>query len=232
MYGISYNKKTICSGRSNLLSEWRERYICMKKRSIWNKYGKKTAEYVNEWGKWYRFDTYADFGINIVVYIVMLCLPFALLIVGNSNIIQAIIYAIFMLPICWGVSYCNYMNMYTSMVRMGQYCLDEDGIKFDYFPNIHREVRWEEIELIERRTIEAISPKIENVIDRDIFFICKNGCTENEKKAKTRGMFFYAKHRKQIMLIGYSKEREEELRQYWDKEIRDQRKWTRGMNLF
>ena len=42
----------------------------MKKRSIWNKYGKKTAEYVNEWGKWYRFDTYADFGIYIVVYIV------------------------------------------------------------------------------------------------------------------------------------------------------------------
>ena len=34
------------------------------------------------------------------------------------------------------------------------------------------------------------------------------------------------------MLIGYSKEREEELRQYWDNEIRDQRKWTRGMNLF
>ena len=32
--------------------------------------------------------------------------------------------------------------------------------------------------------------------------------------------------------IGYSKEREEEFRQYWDKEIRDQRKWTRGMNLF
>ena len=162
----------------------------MKKRSIWNKYGKKTAEYVNEWGKWYRFDTYADFGINIVVYIVMLCLPFALLIVGNSNIIQAIIYAIFMLPICWGVSYCNYMNMYTSMVRMGQYCLDEDGIKFDYFPNIHREVRWEEIELIERRTIEAISPKIENVIDRDIFFICKNGCTENEKRQKPEACFF------------------------------------------
>ena len=97
MYGISYNKKTICSGRSNLLSEWRERYICMKKRSIWNKYGKKTAEYVNEWGKWYRFDTYADFGINIVVYIVMLCLPFALLIVGNSNIIQAI----YMLYLCY-----------------------------------------------------------------------------------------------------------------------------------
>ena len=39
-------------------------------------------------------------------------------------------------------------------------------------------------------------------------------------------------HRKKIIYIGYSKEREEEFRQYWDKEIRDQRKWTRGMNLF
>ena len=36
-------------------------------------------------------------------------------------------------------------------------------------------------------------------------------------------------HRKRIMLIGYSKEREEELRQYWDNEIRDQRKQTREM---
>ena len=51
--------------------------------------------------------------------------------------------------------------------------------------------------MIERRTIEAISPKIENVIDRDIFFICKNGCTENEKKGKKpEACFFYAKHRK------------------------------------
>ena len=71
------------------------------------------------------------------------------------------------------------------MVRMGQYCLDEDGVKFDYFPNIHREVSWEEIDLIERRTIEAISPKIEKVIDRDIFLFVKKGCTENEKRQKT-----------------------------------------------
>ena len=84
---------------------------------------------------------------------------------------------------------CKYMNMYTSMVRMGQYCLDEDGIKFDYFPNIHREVRWEEIELIERRTMRAISPKIENVIDRDIFFICKNGLLKMRKRQKPEACF-------------------------------------------
>ena len=55
---------------------------------------------------------------------------------------------------------------------------------------------------------------------------------EKEKKTKTRSAYFYVNHRKRVMLIGYSKEREEEFRQYWDKEIRDQRKWTRGMNLF
>ena len=54
MYGISYNKKTICSDRSNLLSEWRERYICMKKRSIWNKYGKKLMVSKDEFQEYAR----------------------------------------------------------------------------------------------------------------------------------------------------------------------------------
>ena len=57
----------------------------MKKRSIWNKYGKKTAEYVNEWGKWYRFDTYADFGIDhgdrfgglLIGYVGLITVPMA-----------------------------------------------------------------------------------------------------------------------------------------------------------
>lgn len=56
------------------------------------------------------------------------------------------------------------------------------------------------------------------------FLFAKKGCTEKEKKKKKRGIIFYTMHRKRIMLIGYSKEREEELRQYWDNEIRDQRK--------
>ena len=58
------------------------------------------------------------------------------------------------------------------------------------------------------------------------FFICKKKVVLKEKKRKKRGIIFYTMHRKRIMLIGYSKEREEELCQYWDNEIRDQRKWT------
>ena len=68
--------------------------------------------------------------------------------------------------------------------------------------------------------------------ENEIFFICKKGGSEKEKKPKTRSAYFYVNHRKRVLLIGYSKEREEEFRQYWKAEIRDQRKRTRGMNLF
>ena len=63
------------------------------------------------------------------------------------------------------------------------------------------------------------------------FLSVKKGAVK-KRKPKTRSAYFYVNHRKRVMLIGYSKEREEEFRQYWNKEIRDQRKWTRGMNLF
>ena len=86
------------------------------------------------------------------------------------------------------------------------------------------EICWKDIEIIERRTMSTDSREGEKASECDIFFICKKGCTEKEKKKKKRGIIFYTMHRKRIMLIGYSKEREEELRQYWDNEIRDQRK--------
>ena len=59
------------------------------------------------------------------------------------------------------------------------------------------------------------------------YLICKKGCTEKEKKKKKRGIIFYTMHRKRIMLIGYSKEREENYIQYSDNEIREIKKMTR-----
>ena len=64
------------------------------------------------------------------------------------------------------------------------------------------------------------------------FFICKKGCTEKEKKPMHISGLFYENHRKKIVYIGYSKEREAEFRKYWSKEIRDQRKWTKGLTFF
>ena len=79
MYGISYNKKTICSDRSNLLSEWRERRG-MKKRCIWNWDKKKKIEFLDEKRKRSRFSTVLSFwggivieiGIPIIILIVLL----------------------------------------------------------------------------------------------------------------------------------------------------------------
>ena len=65
--------------------------------------------------------------------------------------------------------------------------------------------------------------------EKEIFYLQKG---QEKKKNQKREVILYVNHRKRVMLIGYSKEREEEFRQYWDNEIRDQRKWTRGMNLF
>ena len=102
--------------------------------------------------------------------------------------------------------------------------MKEKGIQIEYYFHIHREICWKDIDIIERRTMSTDSREGEKASECDIFFICKKGCTEKEKKKKKRGIIFYTMHRKRIMLIGYSKEREEELRQYWDNEIRDQRK--------
>ena len=107
---------------------------------------------------------------------------------------------------------------------------EENQNELEYCMHICREIRWDEIDRIERRTID-IGEK-SPCDEKEIFFICKKGCSEKEKKPKTRSGYFYVNHRKRVMLIGYSKVREEEFYQYWNKEIRDQRKWTRGMNLF
>ena len=128
--------------------------------------------------------------------------------------------------------YIVYTQIYNDMISNGVYYLNERGIQLEYYPNICKEIYWEEIEFIERRTILNDVREGRQASECEIFFICKKGCKEKEKKAKTRGEHFFVNHRKKIIYIGYSKEREEEFRQYWDKEIRDQRKWTRGMNLF
>ena len=88
------------------------------------------------------------------------------------------------------------------------------------------------VDIIERRTFSTGSREEAIYGVREIFFICKKGCTEKEKKPKPRSGLFYANHRKKIVYIGYSKEREAEFRKYWSKEIRDQRKWTKGLTFF
>ena len=128
--------------------------------------------------------------------------------------------------------YIVYTQIYNDMISNGVYYLNERGIQLEYYPNICKEIYWEEIEFIERRTILNDVREGRQASECEIFFICKKGCTEKEKKPKPRSGLFYANHRKKIVYIGYSKEREAEFRKYWSKEIRDQRKWTKGLTFF
>ena len=200
----------------------------MRKKCIWNWnwHARKEIEYWDEWGKWHDFYIASSFVMGIILTIGIPAIN--LIIFWGSMYEESFQYAIMvmllLLPgqLYMGISF--YEGTYGTMLGGGVYYLNENGIQMEYYPHIHREIRWEDIDLIERRTMSTDSREGEKASECDIFFICKKGCTEKEKKKKKRGIIFYTMHRKRIMLIGYSKEREEELRQYWDNEIRDQRK--------
>ena len=211
----------------------------MKKRCIWNWDKKKKIECLDEKRKRSRFFVVLSFwggivieiGIPIIILIVLLLdaiinkhMPF------QNAMFRTGIQFIVLLPFLSPFEYIIYAQVYDDITSSGVYYLNERGIQLEYCMHICREIRWDGIDRIERRTIDtgAKYPFDEN----EIFFICKKGCSEKEKKPKTRSAYFYVNHRKRVLLIGYSKEREEEFYQYWNKEIRDQRKWTRGMNLF
>ena len=195
----------------------------MKKRCIWNWYRKRKIEYLDEEDRWFKYLESLVLGIFIVIGVAgPIAILIALILEGFKFIV--------LLPVLIFFEYIIYAQVYNGITSSGVYYLNERGIQLEYCMHICKEIRWNEIDRIERRTIDtgAKYPFDEN----EIFFICKKGCSEKEKKPKTRSAYFYVNHRKRVLLIGYSKEREEEFYQYWNKEIRDQRKWTRGMNLF
>ena len=218
--------------------------LSLKKRCIWNWDHGKKIEYLEERGKKAKFETIFGIGIAGIVGIFFGVLPlivifyyiFEIVMQGPSVIQEQIINIVLIIILVFpflGICICaGWVQAYACMISDGKYYLNEQGIQLEYYPNICKEMCWEEIEFIERRTILNDVREGRQASECEIFFICKKGCTEKEKKVKTRGEHFFVNHRKNIIYIGYSKEREEEFRQYWDNEIRDQRKWTRGMNLF
>ena len=209
------------------------------------KFGKKMYFELGSWeenrifgrkGEKAKFETIFGIGIASVAGIFFGVLPlivifyyiFEIVLQGPSVIQEQIINIVLIIILVFpflGIWICaGWVQAYACMISDGRYYLNEKGIQIEYYFHIHREICWKDIDIIERRTMSTDSREGEKASECDIFFICKKGCTEKEKKKKKRGIIFYTMHRKRIMLIGYSKEREEELRQYWDNEIRDQRK--------
>ena len=213
----------------------------MKKRCIWNWDKKKKIEFWDEKRKRSRFSTVLSFWGGIVIEIgIPIIILIVLLLDAIINKHMSFQKAMFSIGIQFIVlllflsfwEYIVYTQIYNDMISNGVYYLNERGIQLEYYPNICKEMCWEEIEFIERRTILNDVREGRQASECEIFFICKKGCTEKEKKPKPRSGLFYANQRKKIVYIGYSKEREAEFRKYWDKEIRDKRKWSKGLVFF
>ena len=188
----------------------------MKKRCIWNWYRKRKIEYLDEEDRWFKYLESLVLGIFIVIGVAG---PIAILIAlfleaatkyqmpFQNAMCSAGVQFIVLLPFLSPCEYIIYAQVYNGITSSGVYYLNERGIQLEYCMHICKEIRWNEIDRIERRTIDtgAKYPFGEN----EIFFILKKGCSEKEKKTKTRSAYFYVNHRKRVLLIGYSKEREE-----------------------
>lgn len=208
----------------------------MRKKCIWNWnwHARKEIEYWDEWGKWHGFFTALSF-IGSIIFIIGIPIPYLIeyfFVIYEEPFQYAITVILLTLQFVFYIETVFYERTYGGMLGDGVYYLNENGIQMEYYPHIYREIRWEDIDIIERRTFSTGSREEAIYGVREIFFICKKGCTEKEKKPKPRSGLFYANHRKKIVYIGYSKEREVEFRKYWSKEIRDQRKWTKGLTFF
>ena len=172
----------------------------MRKKCIWNWnwHARKEIEYWDEWGKWHGFFTALSFigSIILVVGTPIFWLIEYILIIYEDPFPYAIMVILLTFPTFFLVETKFYTGTYGAMLGDGVYYLNENGIQMEYYPHIHREIRWEDIELIERRTISTGSREEGIYGVREIFFICKKGCTEKEKKAKPRSGLFFANHRK------------------------------------
>lgn len=166
--------------------------LSLEKRCILNWDHGKKIEYLEEKGKKAKFETIFGIGIASVVGIFFVVLPlivifyytFEIMMQGPSVIQEQIINIVIIIPF-WGMWICAVLvQIYACMVSDGRYYLNEKGIQIEYYFHIHREICWKDIEIIERRTMSTDSREGEKASECDIFFICKKGCTEKEKKKK------------------------------------------------
>lgn len=181
----------------------------MRKKCIWNWnwHARKEIEYWDEWGKWHGFFTALSF-IGSIIFIIGIPIPYLIeyfLVIYEEPFQYAITVILLTLPFVFYIETVFYERTYGGMLGDGVYYLNENGIQMEYYPHIYREIRWEDIDLIERRTISTGSREEAIYGAREIFFICKRGCTEKEKKAKPRSGLFYANHRKKLYILDIQK---------------------------
>ena len=70
----------------------------------------------------------------------------------------------------------------------------KEEFKLEYYPNICKEMCWEEIEFIERRTILNDVREGRQASECEIFLFVKRGVQKKKKKVKTKRRTFFCKY--------------------------------------
>ena len=181
----------------------------MRKKCIWNWnwHARKEIEYWDEWGKWHGFFTALSF-IGSIIFIIGIPIPYLIeyfLVIYEEPFQYAITVILLTLPFVLYIETVFYERTYGGMLGDGVYYLNENGIQMEYYPHIYREIRWEDIDIIERRTFSTGSREEAIYGVREIFFICKKGCTEKEKKPKPRSGLFMQTIEKRLYILDIQK---------------------------
>ena len=124
-----------------------------------------------------------EIGIPIIILIVLLLdaiinkhMPF------QNAMFSTGIQFIVLLPFLSPFEYIIYAQVYDDITSSGVYYLNERGIQLEYCMHICREIRWDGIDRIERRTIDTGAKYPFD--EMRSFLICKKGCSEKEEKTK------------------------------------------------
>lgn len=181
----------------------------MRKKCIWNWnwHARKEIEYWDEWGKWHGFFTALSF-IGSIIFIIGIPIPYLIeyfLVIYEEPFQYAITVILLTLPFVLYIETVFYERTYGGMLGDGVYYLNENGIQMEYYPHIYREIRWEDIDIIERRTFSTGSVKKPYMVYEKFFLFVKRVVLKKKRNQSLEVDFFMQTIEKRLYILDIQK---------------------------
>lgn len=181
----------------------------MRKKCIWNWnwHARKEIEYWDEWGKWHGFFTALSF-IGSIIFIIGIPIPYLIeyfFVIYEEPFQYAITVILLTLPFVFYIETVFYERTYGGMLGDGVYYLNENGIQMEYYPHIYREIRWEDIDIIERRTFSTGSREEAIYGVREIFLFVKRVVLKKKRNQSLEVDFFMQTIEKRLYILDIQK---------------------------
>lgn len=181
----------------------------MRKKCMWNWnwHARKEIEYWDEWGKWHGFFTALSF-IGSIIFIIGIPIPYLIeyfFVIYEEPFQYAITVILLTLPFVFYIETVFYERTYGGMLGDGVYYLNENGIQMEYYPHIYREIRWEDIDIIERRTFSTGSREEAIYGVREIFLFVKRVVLKKKRNQSLEVDFFMQTIEKRLYILDIQK---------------------------